>query len=327
MVAQSDAESKKVDPANDRSDPKRNNQDSAQQALHPMDNFPVRQLKFDFKAVEGHNPVWSKSNPDFAIFINALGIHVPHFERFLVKVMRQYRGALSEPKLIGDVQRIIGQEAHHAFNFVNWTQEMAKRYPNITKLDSSAKIWFEKAASSKSQRFKIGFTAGYETFTFLGGMIILNRYEELMKEADPTIRALWVWHQVEEVEHGAVAFDFYQAFYPHDEWYRRGMICYAYSHIAWETLRAFAHMVKAEGFYKQPRRAFKAWKFFVGFAWDLAIAALPVFSRKYHPRNHPICTDAQNALAVAWRQYYAEGKDPHLLSKKSVEEMMAPSSI
>jgi len=299
--------------------------ESVQESIHPMDNFPVRQLRFDFDTVENHDPVWSRSNPDFAIFINALGVHVPHFERFLVKVMRQYRGALSEPKLIDDIQRIIGQEAHHAFNFVNWTNTLAKRYPDLTRLDESAKTWFEKAFNSKSHRFKIGFTAGYETFTFLGGMIILNRYEEFMKEADPTIRALWVWHQVEEVEHGAVAFDFYQAFYPHNEWYRRGMVCYAYCHIAWETFKAFAHMIKVEGFYKQPGRAFKAWKFFAGFAWDLAIAGLPVFSRQYHPRNHPICTNSQNALAVAWRQYYAEGNDPHLLDKKSVEEMMTPS--
>ena len=71
--------------------------ESVQESIHPMDNFPVRQLRFDFDTVENHDPVWSQSNPDFAIFINALGVHVPHFERFLVKVMRQYRGALSEP--------------------------------------------------------------------------------------------------------------------------------------------------------------------------------------------------------------------------------------
>ena len=301
-------------------------QASAQTASpHPMDNFPVRQLRFNFESVQGHNPVWSQTNPDFSIFINALGVHVPHFERFLVKVMRQYRGALSDPKLIDDVQRIIGQEAHHAFNFINWTREMAKRYPDRPALDESAKSYFEKAARSDNQRFKIAFTAGYETFTFLGGMIILNLYEEFMKQADPTIKALWVWHQVEEVEHGAVAFDFYRAFYPRDECYRRGMVCYAYGHIAWETFKAFAHMIKSEGFYSQPGRAFKAWKFFTGFALDLAIAALPVLAKNYHPRNHPVCTDAQNAVAIAWRQYYAEGNDPHCLSDKSVEDMLQSS--
>ncbi|MBT3737356.1 MAG: hypothetical protein HOG25_22135, partial [Gammaproteobacteria bacterium] len=116
--------------------------ESVQESIHPMDNFPVRQLRFDFDTVENHDPVWSRSNPDFAIFINALGVHVPHFERFLVKVMRQYRGALSEPKLIDDIQRIIGQEAHHAFNFVNWTKRLAKQYPALTRLDESAKTWF-----------------------------------------------------------------------------------------------------------------------------------------------------------------------------------------
>ena len=51
-----------------------------------MDDIPVRQLRFEF--ADAADPVWSRSSPDFAIFINALGIHVPHFERFLVHVMR-----------------------------------------------------------------------------------------------------------------------------------------------------------------------------------------------------------------------------------------------
>ena len=189
-------------------------------------------------------------------------------------------------------------------------------------LDKAAKNYFDKAGKSDNQRFKIGYTAGYETFTFLGGMIILNRYEEFMKEADPTIRALWVWHQVEEVEHGAVAFDFYRAFYPHDEWYRRAMICLAFGHISWETFKAYAHMIKTEGFYKEPKRAFKAWRFFAGFAWNLAYAALPTLSKKYHPRNHPTCTDSQNAVAIAWRQYYEDGNDPHSLKDESLKDLI-----
>ena len=61
---------------------------------HPMDQIPVRQLRFNFDDIKGHDPVWSQTNPNFSIFINALGLHVPHFERFLVVVMRAYRDEL-----------------------------------------------------------------------------------------------------------------------------------------------------------------------------------------------------------------------------------------
>ena len=88
---------------------------------HPREQMPVRQLRFNFDAVEHHNPVWSESKPEFSIFRIALGVDVPHFERFLVKVMRAYRDELDDAKLKKDVQAIIGQEAHHAFNFINWT--------------------------------------------------------------------------------------------------------------------------------------------------------------------------------------------------------------
>ena len=273
-------------------------------AGHPMDAIEVRQLRFETGALEGAETVWSRSCPDFSMFINALGVHVPHFERFLVSVMREYRGGLQDERLLADVQAIIGQEAQHAFNFLNWTAVLGRKYPGILPLDTEARRYFAKALG-KGKRFKIGFTAGYETFTFLGGMIILGRFDELMGDADPRLRALWVWHQVEEVEHGSVAFDFYQAFYGQDEWYRKWMVLRAFSHIARQTFLAFRQIVKGEGF-GLARRA-KAWRFFVSFAWDLFRASLPVFRAGYHPRRHPICNDQQNEIAVAWRGYYASG--------------------
>ncbi len=279
-------------------------------------------MRFNFDAVEGHDPVWSRSSPDFSIFINALGIHVPHFERFLVRVMRAYRDELEQEDLLRDVQAIIGQESHHAFNFLGWTREMSRRYPKLPALDEHAKNYFDGAFKNRSKKFQIGFTAGYETFTFLGGMIVLNRYQELMANADPTIRALWIWHQVEEVEHGAVAFDFYKAFYPDDVWHRRVMVLFAFGHICWETFKAYGMMVRAEGFYRKPVRALKAWRFFASFAFDLAHAALPVLSKKYHPRNHPICTDEQNEIAIAWRDSYRAGNDVHALDDQDMQSLL-----
>ena len=292
---------------------------------HPMDDIPVRRLRFSFGEDGGEalDPVWSRSSPEFAIFINALGIHVPHFERFLVAVMRRYRDSLSNPKLSADVQAIIGQESHHAFNFIAWTRSMTRRYPRLARLDRTAQRYFERALEARDRRFQIGFTAGYETFTFLGGMIILNRYQELMGDADPVLRALWVWHQVEEVEHGSVAFDFYQAFYAEQEWYRRWMVVYAFAHIFRETFKAYAHMVRVEGYHRTPGRFLRAWRFFARFGWDLGYAALPVLSRGYHPRNHPICNEAQNRVAVAWRERFQQSADPHRLTDADVADMLA----
>ena len=293
-------------------------------AAHPMDDIPVRRLKFKLDGDgehEAHPPIWSRSCPDFSMFINALGIHVPYFERFLVEVMRKYRGELTDPNLAEDVHAIMGQEAFHAFNFVGWTKAMARHYPGLMKHDDDAREYFEDALATRDKKFQIGFTAGYETFTYLGGMIVLDRYEEFMADADPKLRALWVWHQVEEVEHGSVAFDFYQAFYKKNEWYRRWMVLYAFWHILTETFKAYKTMIRTE-FARRPMRALKAWRFFLSFGVDLAVAAFPVLSRKYHPRNHPRCNDEQNRVALAWRERIAGGADPLSLTEGDVEQML-----
>lgn len=295
------------------------------QPAHPMDDIPVRPLRFDFSSVDAADVLWSQSSPWFAMFINALGIDVPHFERFLVRVMREHRDELEDPALLKDVGAIIGQEAHHAFNFKRWTQRLVEKYPPLAAVDIAAREGFEEQFAHKSKKFQIGFVAGYETFTFLGGMIILNRYRELMGDADPVLRAMWVWHQVEEVEHGAVAFDFYRAFYAGHEWHRRWMVIRAFAHISGETFKAYRVMVRGECLYRTPRKALGAWWFFLRFATDLAVAAIPVLSSRYHPRAHPICNDRQNPVAVAWRDFHKAGGETRSLNNEKVAAMLGES--
>ena len=298
------------------------NDDELSLASHPMDKIPIRDLRFKFKKVENHNPVWSETNPEFSIFMNALGIHIPYFEKFLVKVMREYMPAIEDGNLIKDINNIIGQESQHAFNFLLWTKAMQESYPKLEKLDMDAKSYFNKALERKNKQFKIGFTAGYETFTFLGGMIILKRYKELMEVADPTVRAFWVWHQVEEVEHGSVAFDFFKFFYEKKEWYRRYMVVLTYCHIVKETFKAYSHMIKKEGYYSSLFKTFKAWKFFLSFGFELGYTALPVLKRDYHPRNHPICNDKQSEIAIAWREFYSSGNNTLTLTQDDMDVLL-----
>ena len=81
----------------------------------------------------------------------------------------------------------------------------------------------------------------------------------------------------------------------------------AFAYITKEALRAYLHMGRLEGFWGQPARGFKAGKFFIRFALNLARSALPVLKRNYHPRRHPVCNEHQNRVAVAWRERYDAG--------------------
>ena len=86
-------------------------------------------------------------------------------------------------------------------------------------------------------------------------------------------------------------------------------------------------MIKGEGFYKNPLRALRAWRFFISFGFDLFISALPVFSMRYHPRLHPACTTDKNILTVAWQAYEAAGFDVQHLNVDDISQMLVDQSI
>lgn len=289
---------------------------------HPMDEFPVRPLEFNFDNISFGDPLWSRTCPEFSMFVNALGVHVPYFERYLVKTMSAAKSRVSDPQLREDMSRITGQEAHHAKNFIRLNKWFAKRYPEVTRLDREAAEYFRERASKDSMKRRVGFTAGYETFTFLAGMIVLDNYRRWFHDSDPTLRAIWVWHQVEEVEHGAVAFEVYQELYGEHEWYRKWMVTITLLHIAKETLRAYTHMARREGWLRNPFRG--AWK--IGFCLLMlgrfVRNALPVYKRDYHPRRHPMANAKQNPIQIAWRRYEAGGGDVLEINREKMATML-----
>jgi hypothetical protein len=100
------------------------------------------------------------------------------------------------------------------------------------------------------------------------------------------------------------------------------MVLYAFLHICWETFKAYRLMVKGESRYRRFKAKVRAWKFFASFAWDLAYAALPVFSSSYQPRNHPICNGEQNPIALAWRKLYRQENDVLTLDNNKIKSML-----
>lgn len=295
---------------------------SQQDPSHPMDDFPVRPLDFHVNNVAPEDCAWSRSSPYFSVFINALGLHVPYFERYLIHTMNTVKHDVADEKLRRDMVALAGQEGHHARNFIAFNALMAKRYPKVEKLDSTARNYFKNAAKKDSLKRKVAFTAGYETFTFLAGLIILKNYDKWMADSHPVMKALWVWHQVEEVEHGSVAHDVYRALYGKHEWYRKYMVLIAGLHIARETVKAYAHMARIEGWLKNPLKAIGAMGFCFKTLGQMAWQTLPVFSKNYNPRNHPLATSKQDPVAIAWRRHDAKGGNVLDIDRDAMAQIM-----
>jgi len=289
---------------------------------HPMDDFPVRPLVFDVKKVKSDDLLWSRTSPWFSMFVNALGIHVPYFERYLIRAMTKAKPHIQDARLLRDVGAIIGQEAHHSKNFIEFNQELIKRYPRAAQFEAEAKEYFTERAKTDSLKQLIGYTAGYETFTFLAGAIVLQNHDKWFSDADPVVKAMWVWHQVEEVEHGAVAFEVYKHLFGQHEWYRKCQIILALWHIGKETNRAFIHMSRREGWWRNPLYGLAS----LGFCWYMllrfVVNALPVFRKSYHPHRHPIVTTDQNPIQIAWRRFQKAGGDVLEIDRQKMAEIL-----
>ncbi|PKM21377.1 MAG: metal-dependent hydrolase, partial [Gammaproteobacteria bacterium HGW-Gammaproteobacteria-14] len=124
--------------------------------------------------------------------------------------VRQYQKSLSDPDLLTDVRRFIGQEAHHgqeheAFNL--WLEE--KGYP-IAPVLQQIQQGLEQARKRLNPRQQLAMTLALEHFTAIMADQFLTN-PELSEPIHPEVRALFSWHAMEETEHKAVAYDVYQA--------------------------------------------------------------------------------------------------------------------
>ena len=105
------------------------------------------------------------------------------------------------------------------------------------------------------------------------------------------------------------------------------MVLAAASHIAAQTIKAYLPMIRIEGWMRRPWRALSCIGFCASMLVRLAIAALPVLRRGYHPRRHPLVTTAQNAIQIAWRRYEAAGGDVLSIDRVKMGEIMGVAPV
>ena len=174
-----------------------------------MADLVVRRLLIDLQTPFGRN--WCGGNAFSTAFFNALSMSFPFGEQFFIDAVRDAMATLppeAQEKYRADVRGFIGQEAthrrtHSLFNGHlerqglkdGWSPRAAERMQRMAGADP---------------RHALAVTAATEHFTAMFAEWLLA-HPEVLEEAEPRLRTMWLWHSAEELEHKAVAFDLYTA--------------------------------------------------------------------------------------------------------------------
>lgn len=244
-----------------------------------MGNIIVRNIPFSFE--EDIDPIWNKGKHEFSHMANGASLTMPYLEPFLIKTAREALKLCDNDALKQEIHGFIGQEGQHYQNHRRYNEILKKSYPDLEKTEADMDADY-KRFQTKNLRWRVAYSAGFETMTMGMTEWLIGKRSRLFKNADSAVTSLILWHMVEETEHKNSAFDLYQELYG-DYWPRIwGLLCGSW-HIAWSSRKGYKRMLQRDGKWNNIRSRLRVYSLVGQFLFNAAPAMLRSFSPFYHP--------------------------------------------
>jgi predicted metal-dependent hydrolase len=177
-------------------------------AIHQKgSSFPVRHMDFDLRGINKH---FINNDPVSSLLWIAFQAYFPEGEAFFVDSVRDMRDQVKGELLQKDISAFIGQEAMHGKEHAVANEELRRQGIDIAPLDRAMAKTRSLANKYMPKRLRLAFTAAAEHYTGVIGSQVARRDDFRASIVDDRIKALLIWHAMEETEHRAVAFDVYQ---------------------------------------------------------------------------------------------------------------------
>jgi uncharacterized protein len=168
--------------------------------------LPRRPEQLDFAVVPRDWFAWSTP---LSTALNLFSFIIPEHERFFIRTVRAYKaraeGAESEALVRAFMQQeAIHYQVHEQFNASRsaYGMQVERDLATIRKV-------FAAIERRYSLKVRLGMTAFMEHVTAVSAHIALGEHSPL-PYMHPTMRDIWEWHALEEIEHKAVAFDLFK---------------------------------------------------------------------------------------------------------------------
>lgn len=173
-------------------------------AIHPI--VPREKLQFNLDHADIPT-YWMDGDAFKSRFWDALSIIFPPGEKYFMSSVREFRSQITDPKMIQDIQDFNRQEAQHTLVHRQDNDRLRRQGVDVDSLnayvDQMLNVSYRKAYSKE---YNLAITSALEHFTSIIAHSLFDK-RDVMKGADPRVRAMYSWHAIEEVEHKGVAYD------------------------------------------------------------------------------------------------------------------------
>lgn len=169
-----------------------------------------KDTRFDFSSLD--TTIHTENNLYTSHFFNALSLVAPLTEGMLIRAIRKAQPMLRGCELESDAHAFIGQEAIH-------TREHRALNNRLKELGLNAKSTLDEmeqdikeieATKSLQEHLAIVVTGEHAIYSFTRALLASSHHDGKQHE---TVRALFIWHSLEEMEHQSVCDDIYKHLY------------------------------------------------------------------------------------------------------------------
>jgi len=256
--------------------------------------IPVRDICFDLSATP---PKWHGGSAGVTGFFDALSACFPLGEAFFIRSVKRAAANIDDDALDAAVRGFAGQESVHSREHRAYNKRLSDAGYDIAAMErAQAKtiVWIEEKLGEEAAA---GITACMEHMTSVLAEQVTGD-DAFFSDADPAMRELWVWHAMEEAEHGDVAFDVFMRKQP-GYFYRAWLM-------ALSTYMLFEILIRNYGLIAKKNRVRGATRDMLGFLFGspgfLRRSIIPYF-RWFAPGFHPSIGKARG-LAARHRPHF-----------------------
>jgi uncharacterized protein len=270
----------------------------------------VRDMRFDFGAhVPSH---FCPGHPEFSHAATAFMAALPQLEPYFIHNIREASSAIEDSLLKAQIAQFVAQEARHAQQHRALNELLARRYPELPRLERDIKARLDRSRAHHSLGFRMAYTAGYEAITYQLVAFMMHEKDTWLADADPNVFALLCWHGAEEVEHKSVAFDAFQAVHGGYAMRVAGLVAALVMTVK-DIRRMVRHMLEVDGSWSDRVCRRRLQRVRIAFARGLLPKLLGYLRPGYHPAHYP-----DPRVMVAWVERHAAGEDMRQMTASSL---------